>query len=295
MENSQSQNSIPQDSKIPFNIPSHLIDELLSSKRVKHNENNNHLFSTHEIETVDFKELDEEINFMPLSEGLGFNKKEEVKTQAVLEKRMTQNYNKITNQNISLRKELDNTTDRADLSPFYNNIKAEHQTHPLFSQVHVSNFEDKKIETKSLVENLEKNTEYFTTPTLQEQFYAWAVDMIFILSLLSISIYATLSLLGFYNPVDWTWFKTTETLTFIMPFFVIYYLLYFTLMEREGNSSIGKQLFKLKVMSTNNHPVDFPHSFLRSAITLLSTLSFGLPLFLDFQGKLSDTKVVKRD
>lgn len=287
--------SVNTDQKIPFNIPKHIVDELLSSNRIKHEENK-HLFSSSEIETVNFKELDEEINFFPLSEGLGFNQKEEVKTQATLEAKKSKT-NSFVNQNLSIKKELDNNRiDRADLSPFYSETKITKETHPLFTNISLGNLDSYKSEIKEKqVEptlTLEEKV-YYSEPTTQDKVLAMAIDLVFICSLLSITVYATLSLLGYYNPINWNWLKTSETLTYLMPFFVIYYLLYFTLMEREGNSTLGKQILNLKVISTNNNPVDFNHSFLRALITLSSSLAFGLPLVLDFQGKLSDTKVVK--
>ena len=58
-------------------------------------------------------------------------------------------------------------------------------------------------------------------------------------------------------------------------------------------SSPGKSLFNIRVVSLDGKDIKMKNAFLRSFITVISSMAFFLPLFMDFHGKLSDTKLVK--
>ncbi len=77
------------------------------------------------------------------------------------------------------------------------------------------------------------------------------------------------------------------------PLFLSFYLFYFTILDREGNKTFGKKIFSLKLQSKFKSNIDLVQSFSRAFISMISFLAFGLPFILDFQGKLTDTLVVK--
>jgi hypothetical protein len=73
--------------------------------------------------------------------------------------------------------------------------------------------------------------------------------------------------------------------------FSIFYLSYFSILDLQ--STPGKSLLNLHLLRENNKEVSLRDSFFRSVITLLSFVTLGLPCLIDFQGKLTDTKVVE--
>ncbi|MBT3583277.1 MAG: hypothetical protein HN509_00105 [Halobacteriovoraceae bacterium] len=75
-------------------------------------------------------------------------------------------------------------------------------------------------------------------------------------------------------------------------FFVLYYLLYFSLLDLFGTP--GKGLMGLELVGVRNSDPTLKMTAVRSLITLFSIPLFFLPNLLDFQGKLSDSKVIKR-
>ncbi|HLE11971.1 MAG: hypothetical protein A2504_06320 [Bdellovibrionales bacterium RIFOXYD12_FULL_39_22] len=83
-----------------------------------------------------------------------------------------------------------------------------------------------------------------------------------------------------------------EILIFSVAMFVLYYLIYFSILELSATP--GKALLKIRLAKTDTQDLAIKNSATRAVITLLSFLVGGLPLFMDFQGKLSDTCVEKK-
>lgn len=74
-------------------------------------------------------------------------------------------------------------------------------------------------------------------------------------------------------------------------FFSFLFLFYFTVLELV--STPGKKMFELKLQPTVGKKLSIDQTLIRSVVTLLSFLTMGMPLLFDFQGKLSDTKVIE--
>ena len=82
-----------------------------------------------------------------------------------------------------------------------------------------------------------------------------------------------------------------DLIAFTASIFSIYYLLYFTILDL--SASPGKTILGLRLIKTDNTSVSVKHTFTRALISLFSSIALFLPMLLDFQGRLSDTKVVK--
>ncbi|MFT6068798.1 MAG: putative RDD family membrane protein YckC [Bacteriovoracaceae bacterium] len=74
-------------------------------------------------------------------------------------------------------------------------------------------------------------------------------------------------------------------------FFSFLFLFYFTILELA--STPGKRIFDLKLDTTVGKKLSIDQTLIRSVVTLLSFLTAGMPLLFDFQGKLSDTRVIE--
>ncbi len=243
---------------------------------------NNILFNAEEL---DFESMD----FKPVTDGLGFHHDEKkpqiIKPSVALKKshdssspRQSSTVSGVTTDlgisNPSNQREIN--AHKSELSAFYGNTdKTVNKALPQqkFSQLRTEKSMELLEATKSL------------------QFGAWLVDLI----LVSLSVLMTTALLAAVSGIDFRVLAKLVTIQDITVFtsslFVLFYMLYFTVLDLA--STPGKSLFGITLVKTNNKDVRVAQTFVRAAITLVSFLAIGLPSIIDFQGKLSDTKVVK--
>ena len=151
---------------------------------------------------------------------------------------------------------------------------------------------------KALESDLEIKSEV-KTPVVQKymaapmfsQFSAWIVDILVIASFVAI----TGALLVLASGIELKMYSRLISMQdlsiFSAAIFSIYYLLYFTILDL--SSSPGKTLFGLRVIKVDGKGLSVRHTFFRAFISLVSAVALFLPMVLDFQGRLSDTKVVK--
>lgn len=74
-------------------------------------------------------------------------------------------------------------------------------------------------------------------------------------------------------------------------FLIFIYLFYFTIFDITG--SPGKRIFSMSLKNTLNKKLTMSQTLIRAVVTLVSLLLLGMPSLFDFQGKLSDTKLVE--
>ncbi len=275
-------------SKIAFNVPADILREIEATK-VKLNLS----------EEAKKLEEDLELSFIALTQGLGFHKEksEAIPTETVQVKTKTATKTStLYNQNVSLKRELEtNLFDRTDLSPFYNTKGTNHQaTHPLFGE---TQFNSLKTELKKeVIETPKLDVEEVAAASMKDQLFAWGIDLALVTLTLAAFVTAISLLIGIHSVQEWQkLFTMTEGVTYLAPFFVFFYLFYFTILDREGSKTLGKKLMRIRIVAKYEEHMGLTQSFLRAAITLLSALALGLPLLMDFQGKLTDSKVIKED
>lgn len=123
------------------------------------------------------------------------------------------------------------------------------------------------------------------------QLFAWAIDLLVVASFVAV----TGALLVFASGIQFEMLarliSNQDLLAFTAAIFSIYYLLYFTILDL--SASPGKTIMGLRLLRSDNGNVSVKHTFTRALISLLSSIALFLPMLLDFQGRLSDTKVVK--
>jgi hypothetical protein len=209
----------------------------------------------------------EDVNFRPLTKGLGFHQKE---VQKVLRPRKAQTKEE------SYKDQDFSSKQKSQLSSFYQNPPITKE----FPKVLVQ-------EEKNLGEESEQEKYYLY------QSLSFMVDLIIILGLLSM----TFLCFFYFSPLDIQQaLEVMSSSLFFFSFFVlfsIYYITYFSFLDILGTP--GKLCFGLRLAEVNREALTLKHTFLRSIITLSSFLVAFLPLIVDFHGKLSDSKVVKID
>ncbi len=119
---------------------------------------------------------------------------------------------------------------------------------------------------------------------------AFFTDLVVVLGMVGLTVHAVAYLTGLQL---WSELFALEQLTLAssVMLFVGYFLLYFTLSEKVEGRSLGKELFNLKLEGAET--ASLARVFLRSSVTLVSFLSFGLLSYVDLQRHVSGLRVVR--
>lgn len=132
---------------------------------------------------------------------------------------------------------------------------------------------------------------HYKTAAGMTQMLAWMIDLLVVASFVAI----TGTLLVFASGIQLQMLarliSIQDLAAFTVAIFSIYYLLYFTILDL--SASPGKTILGIRLLRTDNSNVTIKNTFTRALVSLLSSIVLFLPMLLDFQGRLSDTKVVK--
>ena len=123
------------------------------------------------------------------------------------------------------------------------------------------------------------------------QLIAWIVDILVISSFVILTGVLLILASGIEFNMYSRLISNQDLLIFTSAIFSIYYVLYFTILDL--TSSPGKTIFGLRLVKSDFGELSVKNTFIRSIVALFSGVALFLPLLLDFQGRLSDTKVVK--
>ncbi len=246
-------------------------------------------FDPQNKKTVHFDSLDfddftiDESSFKPVTKGLGFH--QETKSQQFTPKPMkaTKTIGSSAVKTTALAKTIVNnfevskentqkmTPNKGALAAFYGEAPA---TEIILDLKKEEAHEVKKFEATSLT-----------------QLCAYVLDLLMVLSFTI----ATLAALVAVSKIEFSILikiiSRNDQIIFGSSLFIIYYLLYFTILDM--NATPGKSVFGIRLYRANGKNVSVKHTFSRALITLLSSIALTLPTFLDFQGRLSGTKVFK--
>lgn len=154
-------------------------------------------------------------------------------------------------------------------------------------------FYSQTSEVKKEVKPKAKKKKQYMEATFTEMFFAYVLDCIIILSL-SLILFACFFGMAF-EVLDLELLKLflTEQIAYFGVFLGLLYLSYFTMLEPVG--TFGKKAFRLITLrSGKNERIRIKASFIRAVSSALSLPLLGLPSLFDFQGKLSDSVVMKR-
>ena len=131
----------------------------------------------------------------------------------------------------------------------------------------------------------------FHSASLGSQFFAWIIDLLVVASFVAV----TGVLLVFASGIKFQMLvkiiSTQDLVVFTAAIFSIYYLLYFTILDL--SASPGKTIMGIRLLRADNKNVTVKNTFTRALVSLFSSIALFLPMLLDFQGRLSDTKLVK--
>ena len=210
----------------------------------------------------------EKINFRPVSKGLGFHKSEKGIPLAQKTEKKRQN---------SIRHKLTSPLSSMDLETFYN---------PPSKSL-------KERQAQDSVKSSDNEVLEFKTAGLLKRFCAWIIDLLFIVTALASFIFLLMQMAQLDIEFVVTSLREGKFWEYYILFFIVFYTAYFTFFDLL--STPGKVLFKMKLVRLDHAPVSITESFVRSSIILFSSAILFLPLLMDIQGKLSETKLILRN
>lgn len=130
--------------------------------------------------------------------------------------------------------------------------------------------------------------------TKPQRVVAYILDMGLILSSLAIVLTIMARLVDMDLMEVWISYPN-EITPLVVTLFVGFYLMYFSIFEKTSQSTLGKNLMGIRVVSLNNKTQSFTLLLFRSFVSLMNYVSLGLFSYFDLQSKISQTKVTKVD
>ncbi len=233
------------------------------------------------IPNFDFSdEIDDldNFNFKPINEGLGFHReKKEIKRKPIVRRGLgpVAARNQPLPDHNSLR-QGPAQGHAGELTAFYN------------SSVKQDNSFTLKKENKIEVSQLQRKEVLASLPL---QIAAWLVDIILISLAMALTLWTLALASGLETSLLTKMMIEREVLFYVISLFIIYFLLYFSVLDLVG--TFGKTLVGIRLYTTGGQPLRIKHTFIRSLVTLTSFIAIGLPLLMNFQGRLSETKVLR--
>lgn len=251
-----------------------------------------------------FDNDDFDLEFRPITNGLGFRDTEEKKKDFIKKKALNRLNEK---KNTVLKSSVENSTrsfNRGDLQAFYE--KSDPQDFSLDKllgkeiDATPDLTEEKQVKTslEAISETPEKINSTINSPTeaaFSFRVFAYLTDLIivtctWVLTLVLFSFIAEVgSEIYLMKPLPIDLLAMTGIL------YLCYYVFYFTFMDTTKSSSIGKALVNINVRNLEGERASVLRTFLRSILSILNTLLLGLPSLFGALDKITGTKVLRSD
>ena len=125
-----------------------------------------------------------------------------------------------------------------------------------------------------------------------QRIFAYLFDLGFILSLLGIVLTVMARTISMDLMEVWTSYPD-EITPLVATLFCGFYLIYFSIFEKADQSTLGKNVFGLRVTNLENKQLSFVTLLIRSVVSLLNFVSLGLFSYFDLQNKVTSSKVIR--
>ncbi len=210
---------------------------------------------------------DIEFDFKPITSGLGFHHHKTTEIKPMITER-TVVMSPLQNTH-SIKKEM--SVYQSDLSIFYG--QNEPATPP-----------------ELVIRTVEEKT--FRMAGKGQRIFAYLFDLGFILSLLGIVLTVMARTISMDLMEVWTSYPD-EITPLVATLFCGFYLIYFSIFEKADQSTLGKNVFGLRVTNLENKQLSFVTLLFRSVVSLLNFVSLGLFSYFDLQNKVTSSKVIR--
>ena len=219
--------------------------------------------------------LDEEklggLEFRALSPGLGFEKIDESGEELIWRRaqyQQSKGKNPVPLSSVQDIKDFQ----RGELTPFYEDI---------IQEVGVEDDEEKSEQEVLIIAGY------------RERILSFLVDIAIIVCASLLTLGSLLFFIFDMNINPDSLFFHQDMKFYSISIFIVYYLFYFSFMDRAYPSSPGKSLFSIRVVGYKREDVGIGQIFMRTILSLIDTLLIGLPSLFSVKEDLSETRVIK--
>jgi uncharacterized RDD family membrane protein YckC len=213
----------------------------------------------------------DDFDFKPLTSGLGFHHPKQAEPKAV----------SYSERSIPVSTPIIQSIPRKDSSNVYQNDLS-----LFYGQQSTIDHQTAKIEEKEEV--------VYRNASKAQRSFAYVLDLTMVLSVLGI----VLTIMARTIEMDllevWSAYPN-EITPLVVIMFCGFYMIYFSIFEKSGQSTLGKNLLNLRVVNSKNQIQEFHLLLLRSFITLTNFVSLGLFSYFDLQNKVTNSKVIRVD
>jgi uncharacterized RDD family membrane protein YckC len=215
---------------------------------------------------------DMEFDFKPITSGLGFHHQKTTEIKPVITER-TVVMSPMPNPSAPLpKKEM--SVYQSDLSLFYGQNSVVNE--PI-------------VKMEEVPEN-----KYYKTATVSQRVLAYLADLLLVASILAIVLTVMARTISMDLVEVWGQYPN-EITPLVLTLFCGFYLIYFSIFEKASQSTLGKNIFNLRVTGTDNNSLSLITLVARSSISLLNFISLGLFSWFDLQNKVTSSKVIRID
>jgi uncharacterized RDD family membrane protein YckC len=211
---------------------------------------------------------DLDFDFKPITSGLGFHHQKATEVKSTFTERSVA-VSPLTQTHTPLKKDMN--VYQNDLSLFYGQNQQD---------------EIKQPEEKLITEK------HYPLATKAQRFFAYVTDLFFVTSILGLVLTVMARTIRMDLMDVWQQYPS-EITPLVLILFCGFYLMYFSIFEKASQSTLGKNLFGLRVISINNESLSLMALLLRSTIGLLNFVSLGLFSYFDLQNKIIGSKVIQ--
>ncbi len=213
------------------------------------------------IDDIDF-------DFKPITSGLGFHHQKTTEAKPIFTER-TVAVAPMPQPSAAPKKEMN--IYQNDLSLFYG------QTPPEEEVIRETKVEEKK---------------YYALASKGSRVTAYLMDLFFVASILGIVLTVMARTIRMDLMDVWSQYPN-EITPLVLTLFCGFYLIYFSIFEKTGQSTLGKSIMGLRVVGLDDKPLSLISLFARSSVSLFNFISLGLFSYFDLQNKIAQSKVIK--
>ncbi|MBL6990037.1 MAG: RDD family protein [Bacteriovoracaceae bacterium] len=240
-------------------------------------------------------ELDvDNFDFRPINRGLGFHQEKKKKPIIIRKSEPMPKFNSINHPAKVKKSTLPPGKTYANKQVRRDSLKSFYEAGTTLDRTSNSTDTNKikeKFSNKAKSKNKSK-TKSASNLIFHLQFAAWFVDFIIVTLLVAVTCVLFAVSLDVEIAQLKTIFYKNNLLIELSILFLVYYTTYFTILD--VSSTPGKTLFKIELTNSKGKKASIGQCFIRATVVLFSFMALFLPLIIDFQGKLSDTKISKR-
>jgi uncharacterized RDD family membrane protein YckC len=215
-------------------------------------------------------DLDLDFDFKPITSGLGFHHQKTTDAKATQIDR-TVVVSPIATTPKPFKKEMN--VYQNDLSLFYGQASSN---------------------TAPAPELKEKEEKFFRLASKPQRVFAYLTDLAFLVSILGMVMTIMARTIRMDLMKVWSMYPS-EITPLVLVLFCGFYLIYFSIFEKASQSTLGKNLFGLRVTDTSDKALPLAALIIRSSVSLLNFVSLGLFSYFDLQNKITDSKVIRID